>query len=68
MKNRQNTKAKGSVSANPILMIGKEVPHNMPASKVKNTALALTLNCGFCRCFPSFAFPMQLANKAFLES
>jgi hypothetical protein len=45
-KKRQKRNANGSVYVNPILMIGKEVPHNAPAKIVKNTALALLLNRG----------------------
>jgi hypothetical protein len=45
-RKRQNTKVKGSIVSNPILMIGKEVPHKAPAKIVKNTALALLLNFG----------------------
>jgi len=44
MKKRQKTNVNGSIVFSPILMIGKEVPHNAPAKIVKKTALALLLN------------------------
>jgi hypothetical protein len=45
-KNRQKTNANGSVYINPILMTGNEVPHRIPASMVKKTALLFLVNSG----------------------
>jgi len=55
-KKRQKRNANGSVYVNPILMIGKEVPHNAPAKIVKKTALLFLVNSGLGNCYSPLAF------------
>jgi hypothetical protein len=51
-RKRQKRKAKGSVYAKPILIIGKDVPHKAPAKMVLNTALLFWLNSCLGKFFP----------------
>jgi len=66
MKKRQNTNVKGSIVFSPILMIGKEVPHNTPAKIVEKTALALSLNRCWGKGCLLFLFRQYFLDKAFL--
>ena len=61
-KNRQKTNANGSVYINPILMIGKEVPHRTPANMVKKTALLFLVNSGLGKPLVSPRFPHRQAT------
>ena len=46
-RNRQKTNANGSIYVKPILIIGNDVPHRMPASMVRKIALLFLVNNGF---------------------
>jgi hypothetical protein len=55
-KKRQKRNAKGSIVTKPTFIIGKEVPHKMPASIVKKKAFLLVVNSEFGKPLHSLPF------------
>ncbi len=62
-KKRQNRNVKGSIVSSPIFMIGNEVPHNAPAKRVKNTALAFLLSNEWGKDVSPFLVRQSFINK-----
>lgn len=60
IKKRQKRNVNGSIVVKPTLIIGKEVPHRIPASIVKKTAFLLLVDREFDKFLLSFLILVRL--------